>query len=47
MATTATEADTGRTLSGHDEAAEHIARQAFADAQAVPWVWSWNLIPSS
>ncbi|WP_237083520.1 glutamate-cysteine ligase family protein, partial [Mycobacteroides abscessus] len=33
MATTATEADTGRTLSGHDEAAEHIARQAFADAQ--------------
>lgn len=34
MATTATEADTGRTLSGHDEAAEHIARQSFADAHA-------------
>lgn len=32
MATTATEADTGRTLSGYDEAAEHIARQSFADA---------------
>lgn len=34
MATTATEADTGRTLSGYDEAAEHIARQSFADAHA-------------
>ncbi|WP_078324370.1 ergothioneine biosynthesis glutamate--cysteine ligase EgtA [Mycobacteroides salmoniphilum] len=32
MATTASAALTGRPLSGHDEAAEHIARQSFADA---------------